>query len=66
MDSKTLKKVLGQVSHVANMFAAKITIFFIRMPASLCTIQQAWYACLSELNTWLPGESAELGEFSRF
>ena len=47
MDSKTLKKVLGQVSHVANMFAAKISIFLIRMPALSCTSKHGMRVCLS-------------------
>ncbi len=47
MDSKTLKKVLGQVSHVVNMFAAKISIFHIRTAALFCTSKHGVRVCLS-------------------
>ena len=44
MDSKTLKKVLGQVSRVSP---AKISIFLICMPALLCTSKHGMRVCLS-------------------
>jgi len=62
MDSKTLKKVLGQVSQCVSCKDQYLS----HPHARVVVYQQAGYVCLSELETWLSGESAELGEFSRF